>query len=129
MTEPGIDICICPLKGIIDIIAKKWALLVVNTIGNNGTARFKDLMNQLQGISPKSLADTLHKLVDTGLIHRISFPEIPPRVEYSLREDGASLQQAIIPLLQWAATRENPTQKECPPNCGKALSHHVSSPK
>ena len=125
MTKPCTEICLCPLTGIIDLIAKKWALLIINTIGNKGTVRFKDLMTHLQGISPKTLADSLHKLVDAGLIQREAFAEIPPRVEYSLNPDGQSLRTSIVPLLQWAATRENHVKKECQPDCSKSTSHHV----
>ncbi len=100
-------LCFCPLKGVIDVIGKKWALLVINTIGNHGKLRFNEIMNELKGISPKTLSDTLKKLEAEGLIKRRSFAEIPPRVEYTLTEDGSSLREAIIPLLKWAAERDS----------------------
>jgi len=75
--------CLCPLKGIIDTIGKKWPLLVVNAIENRGRLRFNQIMDELKGISPTSLADTLKELQREGLIKRESFAEIPPRVEYS----------------------------------------------
>ena len=51
-------VCFCPLEGIIDVISKKWALLIINAIGNYGSLRFNKLMEELRGISPKTLADT-----------------------------------------------------------------------
>jgi DNA-binding HxlR family transcriptional regulator len=113
--EKADHICFCPLEGTIDIIGKKWALLIVNAIGNNGRLRFKGLMDELSGISPKTLSDSLKELRAEGLIKRESFAEIPPRVEYSLTEDGAELRKSIIPLLRWAAAR-NTTGK---PRCAK----------
>ena len=116
-TEEG-RICLCPLKGVIDVISKKWALLIINALGNCGKLRFNKLMETLNGISPKTLSDTLKELQAEGLIMRESFAEIPPRVEYSLTKDGAELRKSIIPLLEWTANRENVDKErcaECPP--------------
>ena len=112
------QICLCPLRGIIDVISKKWALLIINTLGNHGKLRFNKIMETLQGISPKTLSDTLKNLQTEGLIKREAFPEIPPRVEYSLTNDGTELRKSIIPLLEWTANRSNIDKTrcaECPP--------------
>ncbi len=95
------------------MISKKWALLIVNAIGNRGTLRFNGLMEELRGISPKTLADTLKALRAEGLIRRESFSEIPPRVEYSLTPDGLELRKAIISLLEWAAARNGGRPNTC----------------
>jgi DNA-binding HxlR family transcriptional regulator len=100
------EICLCSLKGTIDVIARKWSLFVLNLIGNNGRLRFNELMTSLPGISPTTLTETLTKLVSMGLIRRETFPEIPPRAEYSLTEEGTSLRNAIHPLLIWAANKD-----------------------
>jgi DNA-binding HxlR family transcriptional regulator len=73
MHEECEHVCFCPLKGIIDVISKKWALLIINEIGNHGRLRFKGLMDVLHGISPKTLSDTLKALEAEGLIKRESF--------------------------------------------------------
>jgi DNA-binding HxlR family transcriptional regulator len=106
-------VCYCPLEGIIDVISKKWALLIINAIGNYGSLRFNKIMEELHGISPKTLADTLNQLQNEGLLKRESFAEIPPRVEYSLTKDGQGLREAVVPLLKWAATRQGPKGKKC----------------
>ena len=113
MHKENDHICFCPLKGIIDIISKKWALLIINALGNHGTLRFNDLMEELKGISPKTLSDTLKALQAEGLIRRKSFAEIPPRVEYSLTDEGVELRRAIMPLLRWAATRNSVNKERC----------------
>jgi DNA-binding HxlR family transcriptional regulator len=118
MCKEANHLCLCPLTGIIDVISKKWALLIINTLGNCGTLRFNKLMEALNGISPKTLSDTLKELQAEGLIRRDSFAEIPPRVEYSLTKDGAELGKSIIPLLEWTANRDNANNEqcaECPP--------------
>jgi len=120
------NVCLCPLKGIIDVISKKWALLIINSIGNHGRLRFKGLMEGLEGISPKTLSDTLKDLEAEGLIRRESFAEIPPRVEYTLTNDGADLREAIIPLLRWTATRNNRKYK-CGSFCEKGPDHIIKN--
>ena len=107
----------CPARGIIGVISKKWVFLVINALGNNQKLRFNGLMTQLEGVSPKTLADTLKTLEKEGLIDKKSFNEIPPRVEYSLTGDGRELRKAIMPLLQWAASRNNSTKTECKLRC------------
>ena len=97
-------ICMCPLEGVIGVIGKKWALLIVNAVGNYHKLRFKEIMDHLK-ISPKILSDTLKELQGLGLIKRETFAEIPPRVEYSLTDAGDTLRRAVLPLLQWAAAR------------------------
>jgi DNA-binding HxlR family transcriptional regulator len=74
-------ICLCPLEGIINVIGKKWVILVISIIGNHEKIRFNDIMQGLDGISPKTLADVLKDLQKEHLIYRESFSEIPPRVE------------------------------------------------
>jgi DNA-binding HxlR family transcriptional regulator len=106
-------ICLCPLEGIIDIITKKWALLVINEIGNHKRIRYNDLMNELQPISPKTLADTLKELKNNNLVKREPFNEIPPRVDYTLTKDGDELRQAILPILQWAISKKGTVIAHC----------------
>jgi len=113
MSETKKQTCICPLKGIIDLISKKWALLIINTLGNCGKLRFNQIMQTLEGISPKTLSDTLKDLQNEHLIKRESFAEIPPRVEYSLTKDGAELRKSIIPLLKWTANRSGVNKQRC----------------
>ena len=112
--------CICPVKGIIDVVSKKWTLLIVNTLGIYETLRFKDLSNLL-GVSPKTLSDTLKVLVVQGLAKRVSYNTIPPKVEYSLSKDGHEFREAILPLLRWAAGREEDIGEPCMPGCKRHI--------
>jgi DNA-binding HxlR family transcriptional regulator len=106
MCEESEYFCICRLDGIINVISKKWSLLIINSIGNRGRARFYQIEDDLEGISPKTLADTLKDLQNEQLIGRESFNEIPPRVEYFLTDEGKSLRKAIVPLLKWTVKRD-----------------------
>ena len=106
MEKNSNHICLCPLEGIINLIAKKWAILIISIIGHHEKIRFSDIALRLDGISPKTLTDVLKDLQEENLIHRESFSEIPPRVEYSLTKDGKELCEAVLPLIRWAEKRD-----------------------
>jgi len=108
------ETCFCPVKGVIDLVGKKWVLLIINTLGNFKVQRFKDLQKRLKGISPKTLSDTLTRLQDEGLVFRESFNEIPPRVEYRLTGDGLDFREIVQPLILWSAKRDGWNSKKCP---------------
>lgn len=101
-------VCLCSIEGVMGIFGKKWALLIITTIGNFGVMRYGELERQLEGISPKTLSDRLKELEGASLIKRETYSEIPPRVEYSLTKEGLELRKALIPLTQWAISRDSP---------------------
>lgn len=105
MNNKSNSTCFCPLEVFISTISRKWALLIINAIGIYGRLRFSRLMEELRGVSPKTLSDRLKELQKEGLIERESFAEIPPRVEYSLTKEGVELRESIIPLLKWVVRR------------------------
>lgn len=110
------EICLCPLEGVIDAIARKWSLLVINVVGNGSKVRFTEIMASLPGISPTTLSESLERLVDLRVVKREAYAETPPRVEYSLTKDGQALRDAIVPLLTWAARRD-PEKGTVDPSC------------
>ncbi|MHA2347895.1 MAG: winged helix-turn-helix transcriptional regulator [Candidatus Hodarchaeales archaeon] len=83
-------------------MSKKWALVLIGTIGNQKIIRFNELQKKVIGISSKTLADRLKEQEKGGLIKREVFAEIPPRVEYSLTQDGIEVRNAMLPLMEWA---------------------------
>lgn len=93
---------ICPVRNILSRIGNKWSMLVLFTLNGNGTIRFKELQRKIPDISQKMLTTTLRTLEADGIIYRKVYPEIPPRVEYSLTERGKSLIPIINNLLAWA---------------------------
>ena len=99
-------ICLCPVKGIIDVLSKKWTLLIIVVIGNHKSIRFNKIMDQFEKINPKTLSERLKELEKANLIVRKAFPEVPLRVEYSLSKDGKELIDSIIPLMEWATKKD-----------------------
>ena len=82
-------------------LADKWTLLLFYALAQ-GTKRYSELQRQIRGISPKMLTQTLRSLEENGYVEREIFPEVPPRVEYSLTDLGASFVQPVAVLYQWA---------------------------
>jgi len=128
MCEDSETLCVCAFGGILTSISKKWALLIINKLGVSGRLRFNDLMSELEGISPRTLSETLKELKEERLIDRESFSEIPPRVEYFLTEDGSELRKAIVPLLRWASNRDNQNGDRCEVVCRRRTCHPKGMP-
>jgi len=108
------DICFCPLFGLLDVVAKKWALLIIAILGNEGTKGFNELKNELGRISPKTLSETLRNLERIGLVDRRILPTSPPTTQYSLTADGQELREHLIPLLVWVSRRGAEDLPGCP---------------
>lgn len=92
----------CPIRNVLSRIGDKWSMLVIFTLENNCCLRFKELQRCIPDISQKMLTSTLKTLEADGLVLRKAFPEVPPRVEYSLTDKGKSLLPHIDGLLSWA---------------------------
>ena len=93
----------CPIRNVLSRVGDKWSMLVLFTLESNDTQRFKELQRNIPDISQKMLTATLKMLEADGLIRREVFPEVPPRVEYSLTKKGKSLLPLIDNLLSWAS--------------------------
>ena len=85
---------VCPVAKTAEIISGKWTLLIIRDL-TTGTKRFSELERSLVGISPKTLSERLSSLEREGVVHRRTFAEVPPRVEYTLTEKGQALAQVI----------------------------------
>ena len=94
----------CPIRQVISRFGDKWSLLVLYSLNAspNGTLRFNELHRQMTDCSQKMLSATLRRLEQMNLIRRQVFPEVPPRVEYSLTPIGQSLMPPVDALIQWA---------------------------
>jgi DNA-binding HxlR family transcriptional regulator len=90
----------CPSRAVLEMLAEKWSVLLVHMLAR-GPARTSELRRQIGGISEKMLIQTLRRLERNGLVQRRAYPEVPPRVEYSLTPLGASLSGPITVLDQW----------------------------
>jgi DNA-binding HxlR family transcriptional regulator len=105
MQNPTADICNaqCPSRNLIELLAEKWALLVIFRLAEQGPSRTSELRRGIGGVSEKMLIQTLRNLERHGLIQRIDFGEVPPRVEYRLTRIGQSLSKEIEGIERWVA--------------------------
>ncbi|MFR9619902.1 MAG: helix-turn-helix domain-containing protein [Rikenellaceae bacterium] len=97
----------CPVRNILSRIGDKWSILVLLTLSDSGTIRFKELQRSLPDISQKMLTVTLRTLEEDGLVSREVFAVVPPKVEYTLTDRARSLLPHIFALTMWA--KENMT--------------------
>ncbi|MFJ1840134.1 MULTISPECIES: winged helix-turn-helix transcriptional regulator [unclassified Streptomyces] len=81
-------------------VANKWALLIIEALGE-GTLRFSELRNEIEGISHKMLTQNLRMLERNGLVERTVHPTVPPRVEYTLTESGQGLRATVDGMCGW----------------------------
>jgi len=102
-------------------LADKWTLLVFYALAQ-GTKRYSELQRQIVGISPKMLTQTLRSLEENGYVEREIFPEVPPRVEYSLTDLGVSFVQPVAVLYQWAQEHKDELIRIRTRNARRALS-------
>ena len=109
----------CPIQFTLDIIGSKWALLILRELFT-GNRRTHEFLEALPGISTKTLTIRLRELQAYGLVSRQVFPEIPPRVEYSLTEKGRDLQPVMASLYQVGQRWLQRDDCECPLNMNVA---------
>ena len=93
----------CPIRNVISRFGDKWSMLVLYSLhtSETGVLRFNELRRHMTDCSQKMLSATLKNLEQSHLVHREVYPEVPPRVEYSLTETGKSLMPAIMALIEW----------------------------
>lgn len=92
----------CPVATTVQLIGSKWKLLILRNLLARPW-RFNELRKSLEGISQKVLTDSLRSMEEDGLVTRTVYPEVPPRVEYSLSPLGESMRPIIQAMEQWGA--------------------------
>jgi DNA-binding HxlR family transcriptional regulator len=91
----------CPTRRVLDLIGDKWSVLIIGML-EEGPKRFSQLQRSIGGISQKMLTQTLRGLERDGIIYRTLYPEVPPRVEYTLTPLGETLCAPINAIRDWA---------------------------
>jgi DNA-binding HxlR family transcriptional regulator len=89
----------CPVHYVLSYIGSKWAILILRELFQ-GNRRTNEFLSALPGISTKTLTARLRELESYGLVTRTVFPEVPPRVEYSLTSKGREIQPIMAALNQ-----------------------------
>ena len=95
----------CPVEKTLNIIGKKWAILIIRDL-LSGKKRFGQLLTSLAGISPRTLSARLYDLEKNGVLAKKVFSEIPLRTEYSLTKKGKSLYSILDQMNKWGSSHK-----------------------
>ena len=94
------DLPKCPIETTLTMLGNRWKILIVREL-LTGTKRFCELKKSVKGITQKVLTAKLREMEDLGLVERKTYPQNPPKVEYSLTDIGYSLAPVISSLKEW----------------------------
>lgn len=96
----------CPVAITVQLIGSKWKLLILRNLLTRPW-RFNELHRDLKGISQKVLTDSLRSMEHDGIVIRTVYPEVPPKVKYSLSELGESMRPILSAMQAWGTNYKN----------------------
>ncbi|KMY54004.1 HxlR family transcriptional regulator [Bacillus sp. FJAT-27231] len=91
----------CEKELTLSVIGGKWKMLILWHLGKEGTKRFNELKALMPGITQRMLVNQLRELEEDLIVHREVYPVVPPKVEYSLTEQGKSLIPILEIMYEW----------------------------
>lgn len=92
---------ICPVETSLELLSGKWKPRILWKLHQQEVLRFGELRRDLPDITAKMLTQQLRELERDGLVHREVYPQVPPKVEYSLSEFGTTLKPVLDTIAQW----------------------------
>ncbi|MCC8179629.1 MAG: helix-turn-helix transcriptional regulator [Planctomycetes bacterium] len=109
----------CPVEYTLAQISGKWRIMILKEL-SQGPVRYGSLGRSIPGISAKILIQHLRDMEEDGLVVRTVYPEVPPRVEYSLSKAGVSVFSMLSTLRAWGLAADKSGCVECH-NCEKCV--------
>lgn len=100
MAAAASELPACPVETTLTLISDKWKVLILRDL-LSGTKRFGELKKSVGNVSQKVLTAQLRQMEDSGLLTRTVYPEVPPRVEYTLTDLGYSLKPILDAMWNW----------------------------
>ncbi|MEE8717373.1 MAG: helix-turn-helix domain-containing protein [Coriobacteriales bacterium] len=107
----------CPLEYGLDVFGGKWKSRIICVLSARGRLRYGQLRDEMTNVSDAVLSSSLKELMADGMVRRESFDEIPPRVEYSLTERGASVMPILRAICRWAGITHREVTQDAPRQC------------
>ncbi|WP_373467340.1 winged helix-turn-helix transcriptional regulator [Geothrix sp. 21YS21S-4] len=98
------------VEKILRMLEGRWKLVILFRLFGGKILRFSELEREIPGISQKMLIQQLRQLEKDGIVRRVVYPQVPPKVEYRLTEWGQSLCPVLDALLKWEVNRPNPSE-------------------
>lgn len=96
-----------PFGYTLSVIGGKWKMVILYLLAENEPVRFNQLKRQIGAITYKTLSSQLKELEEDGMVNRKEYPQIPPKVEYSLTEKAKSLLPAMEKLCEWGVNNQS----------------------
>ncbi|MNW60344.1 putative HTH-type transcriptional regulator YybR [compost metagenome] len=96
-----------PFGYTLSVIGGKWKMVIIYLLAENQTVRFNDLKRQIGTITYKTLSSQLKELEADGMVNRKEYPQVPPKVEYSLTDKAKTLLPAMEQLCEWGVNNQN----------------------
>jgi len=93
----------CPVRTTLEMLGGKWRLVIIAQLAN-GTLRFNEIKKRIPEISEKMLTQELKTLIDNGLVGRVNYREVPPRVDYHLTKQGKLALPLIDEVVKFGTT-------------------------
>ena len=103
----------CPVETTLMLISDRWKVLILRDL-LDGTKRFGELKKSIGAVSQKVLTANLREMESDGLLCRKAYPEVPPRVEYTLTDTGYSLKPILDAMTQWGAAYQKKSTQGMP---------------
>lgn len=91
----------CPVEASVNLIGGKWKSIILWHLHADGTLRFSEIRRRVQNVTQRTMTNQLRELEQDGLIHREVYPQVPPKVEYSLTDLGRSFSPILVALKEW----------------------------
>jgi DNA-binding HxlR family transcriptional regulator len=99
-TEPSENQYQCPVEATMDVIGGKWKIIIIHHLIPE-TRRFSELRRLIPQVTQRMLTSQLRELESYGIVHRKVYPQVPPKVEYSLTELGKTLEPVLLVMHDW----------------------------
>ncbi|MEC5425484.1 helix-turn-helix domain-containing protein [Virgibacillus sp. C22-A2] len=93
----------CRVEDALGILVGKWKPVILLYLLQEGTKRFSELKRSMPGITQRMLTKQLRELEDEDIIERVVYPQVPPKVEYSISEYGRSLEPILEAMHEWGS--------------------------
>jgi len=106
MKKWSAETCTCSITYTLSIISSKWKWLLLYKLFQNGVQRYGEIKRSIPPITHKMLSQQLKELEEESLINRKEYPQIPPKVEYSLTTKGETLIPVLELMSQWGAANK-----------------------